>query len=834
MNIKYIAHLIGRSLLLLILVFTYNFSAAQSRTISGIVVDSITAEPLPFVHIMAAGGTYAGSISDIDGKFKITIDRACEELVFSFVGYKSLHFSLKGLTKSTDLKIALSPAAINFEELVILAGENPAYRIIRHTTANRKQHNPERLKAFRYQSYNKALLFNEQNKPKETLSFETNDEILADSLAASDSLPKNKLPFYFFMMESVTERNFIFPDKDQETVLGTRVSGFQHPSFAPLTTAMQPFSFYQDLIFILDKEYINPISPGSINRYEFRLEDTLFSKRGEHTETDSIFVISFFPRKGKNFDALKGILYINSHGYAVQYVLAEPANKGLMDLKFEQKYEWVADTQWFPVQLNFELKLNPYNEGWFTLQGKSYLNNIEVRPQDLRKRDIGLNSVDMLKDASKRPEDFWEKYRNQPLTEKELNTYRLIDSLGKAFNMDGLLSFSQELPNGMLPIGPLSVDISKLMNYNPFEKFRLGLGLYTGTKISKRIIFGGYFGYGFGDKRWKYGGDFIAHIAPKKDFSLELIYRNEVAEPAPLFDRTGLLSTFVTPNETFARRYVLTRMDYQQRLELGLHFRLFRYMQIHPFINATEISPGYDYYFLNNDGVNVDRFRLVQVGAQIRWTYKEKYADFNGRRTKVESRWPALYLSYIQGLKLPTWGNIEYKKLTVGLEANFFIKGLGRTQLDIQSGWIDRAVPFSLLFNGRGSRNGYFGLFNRSTFQTMDLTEFYSDRFVYGFLVHNFGPLPFKSKKFRPEPKIIQGVGFGTLSAPSRHRLVDFKTMEKGYFESGIMFDNLLKMNMSNMAYLGLGVGAFYRYGAYHLPKGIDNWAFKIGLSLSL
>jgi hypothetical protein len=52
--------------------------------------------------------------------------------------------------------------------------------------------------------------------------------------------------------------------------------------------------------------------------------------------------------------------------------------------------------------------------------------------------------------------------------------------------------------------------------------------------------------------------------------------------------------------------------------------------------------------------------------------------------------------------------------------------------------------------------------------------------------------------------------------------------MEKGYFESGVMIDDLLVIG----GVLSFGVGSFVRYGAYYLPKPqyktIDNFAFKI------
>jgi len=65
----------------------------------------------------------------------------------------------------------------------------------------------------------------------------------------------------------------------------------------------------------MDRNLINPIGKGSINRYNYRLEDTIYSFL-----PDTLFVISYCPEKGKKFDGLTGILYINTNGFAIQNV----------------------------------------------------------------------------------------------------------------------------------------------------------------------------------------------------------------------------------------------------------------------------------------------------------------------------------------------------------------------------------------------------------------------------------------------------------------------------------------------------------------------------------
>jgi hypothetical protein len=75
---------------------------------------------------------------------------------------------------------------------------------------------------------------------------------------------------------------------------------------------------------------------------------------------------------------------------------------------------------------------------------------------------------------------------------------------------------------------------------------------------------------------------------------------------------------------------------------------------------------------------------------------------------------------------------------------------------------------------------------------------------------------------------------FGTLSNPELHEGVPFKTLEDGFFESGLVFDNLIRFNILNTGYLGIGAGVFYRYGANHLPIEDQNWAFKIAFMYSV
>jgi hypothetical protein len=103
------------------------------------------------------------------------------------------------------------------------------------------------------------------------------------------------------------------------------------------------------------------------------------------------------------------------------------------------------------------------------------------------------------------------------------------------------------------------------------------------------------------------------------------------------------------------------------------------------------------------------------------------------------------------------------------------------------------------------------------------MNEFTSDRYASLFLSHNFGTLLFRSKYFSPEPELVTNLGIGSLSHPENHLDEDVKSFEKGYFESGIVINKMVRLGVTD-----LGLGWFYRYGPYAMPTAKENMAWKI------
>ena len=297
------------------------FGLAQLHIISGVVYDKSSKETLPFVNI-TVNKSKLGTAADIDGKFDFSVNEPVYSVKFSYIGYEPLELEITAKTKF-PLEIFLKESKNELDQIELVAGENPAHEIIRKASANRKQNNPEALKTFAYTSYNKFVVSFQLDSTVSLIDTNWVNEGLDSTSMKIDSSNFKAKQFsdsqHLFMLESVSERKFSSsPKRNNEKVIASRVSGFKNPTFTLLATQMQSFSFYNDFITVLDKDYINPISGGSTNRYIFIIQDTVVSSY------DSTFVISYQPKLNSKFEGLSGVLYITSDGWALKNILAKP------------------------------------------------------------------------------------------------------------------------------------------------------------------------------------------------------------------------------------------------------------------------------------------------------------------------------------------------------------------------------------------------------------------------------------------------------------------------------------------------------------------------------
>lgn len=787
----------------IVLIILSNIISAQE--ITGKIIDSKTKEVLPFVNIIY-GDFNLGTTSNINGEFSIKSSQTVKWLKISYIGYYSDTININN-NKAIDLTIELDPKTYNIEEAVILPGINPAERIINKVIENRDLNNPEKMNSFSFTSYNK-MIFTEETETNtivDTLKINKQDS----SLLFEDQ--------HILVIETINEKMFIQPDKYNEKIIASKISGFKDPMLSLIASQVQAFSFYEDSYGILDKMYLNPISKGSTKKYLFILEDTMFNEN-----KDTIFIISYRPRKGKSFDGLKGILHINTNKYAIQSVIAEPLeiNRGTR-IKIQQNYDLIENKQWFPKELITEIIFESTTD--LIAKGTSYIYNIKLNPE-LNKKDFNNIELNISEDAYKKPDKYWETNRLQPLTEMDKKTYRVIDSISKLYHLDKKLQVLEIILNGNIPLKCFDLPMNKIIDYNSYEGYRLGLGIMTNNKASKYFSIGGYFGYGFKDEAWKYGGDLIFNLHENSESKLHFSYSNDVREKSGyrFFEKPNFTTTEIY------RKYMIENMDLIEKYEVSFSFLSLQYLRTNIFFNQSLITPTDKYRFGKSLANSTNEFTFNEIGFQFRYAYNEKYIKTLRTKYPIETNSPIFLGNIIKGVN---WldGEYEYTKYEAKITKSFKTKSCGKTNIALVGGLIDGNIPLSKLYNGHGSYQS-FSLEAENSFGTMRMGEFYSDRFFSVFIKHDFGHLLFRNKKFSPKFALVHNYGIGSISNKTSHLTsTPLKSIDKGYYECGLLINNIL-----NQSFLGYGFGIFYRYGPYSYTNTSDNFSYKLSLTIGL
>ena len=796
-------------------------NAQAQYNIDGQVVDAETKKGLAFANITFNDSPSRGVISDINGDFTFQSEKPVNSIQVSYLGYETLDHKVK---ETTNITLKLKPAIESLDEVILTNGENPALRIMRKVIANKEENDPMNKGGFTYTSYSKSIISREGRKKaadsiRTTLLKQIEEGNLDpknDTLSNYEKTLIREGDFNIMLLESVTERKFLPPDLSEERVIATRVSGFKSPYFAMLATEIQPFGFYEDNIDLLDLHFLNPVAKGSLKRYDYILEDQIIRQK------DTLFNISFQPKKEANIDGLKGFMYINSDGYAIQNIVAEPYDELITQLKVQQKYTQIKDSIWFPQQLNFTFTLN---QGIF-IDGKTYLKEVSF-DNNLKPSDFSEVELKFEENAPDKNEDFWKKYRKDSLTQIDRNTYRVVDSIGEKLKLDKVVNVATSLSDGYIPWGKFNIPFNRFFGYNRFEGFRLGGGLQTNEKLLKKITFGGYAAYGFEDHDWKFGGKVRYNIDRSEDMFLQFNYNNDLRE----IGRSSINQDNFSGKGDL-RKFIASNMDRIERYQLTFGRRDVKYLTWEIALRNEFNRPQYDYNFNQGTG-SIINYKNTSAIINLRYAHRERIMESPDRRVSLGTDYPIFNVRYVKGFDNLLNGSFDYQKIEASVHQSFFNKNVGKTRYHLQAGYIDSDVPLGLLFTGEGSNDDDIPVVMYDTFQTMLPYEFLSDRYAHLFLTHDLGSLLFKTKDFNPGLIIHQNIGWGDLQNTASHTW-SFDTQEDIFLESGLEITKLLKFNYLDAFYVNFGIGGFYRYGNYSFDKQSENFVYKFNVTFSL
>ena len=399
--------------------------------------------------------------------------------------------------------------------------------------------------------------------------------------------------------------------------------------------------------------------------------------------------------------------------------------------------------------------------------------------------------------------------------------YHYIDSVMHIDQYAEIKRRQESLLSGEIPIGWFSLDVSKLKRYNRFEGVYLGVGGHTNDKLSRSVSLGGFVGYGFKDKKTKQGFDISIWPDKFKHLTFSAMYSYDTQEGggSQFFDDK---SEILDPSSF--RSFYVDMMNYEERVRFSVSLKQNNTIFYGAFQQHI-INPGYD--ILNGVKVLVppQYYNVSGFIAGIRWAPGNSLNPVQGETDSKCFLNPVLWLQLTRGIPGMRKGNYNYNRFEGKLHIVHNASHLGRSSFLLTGNVLEGKAPYFEYFNGRGTY-GNFGLYASGSFVTMHPNEFLNDRSFGLFFTHIFGNLFPHTEIFNPCPALVFNYGWGKMNTSPSYFFLPVTDMHLGYVEAGVQINNLLDLKV-----YGVGLGAFYRMGAYSNSTVRENLVFKIVIS---
>ncbi|MFC7775209.1 DUF5686 family protein [Flavobacterium sp. GCM10027622] len=734
--------------------------------------------------------------------------------------------------------LVLASCQISFAQESKISPENIIKKCILST--NQNNHNFEIL------AYTKLIITADPEKVEGKIDsiFKTKrgKKVLVE-LDSSDYNFKRKISKQHLYQTEKLSRFYHEKNKNKEKVLATKMAGFQEPIYEYFALQLQPFSPYENKFTLAEKDFASPISRSGLKQYDYTFEElTQFSDR-------KVIAINFKPKSGKKNNMLTGKLYIDAEKFSIAKMQLQSV--GIINVYSVHDYFFDTQTNnWFPLKSSLTIKKgkskNPVkilgetitfegNNPLFLAENKKNASDfIEIRfktkfyglktdhLQPLKTKGI---SVEISERAIGKKENLWYAHLNDTIDLRSNPTYVSVDSLVEAKKIERKIRIGRKIIKGYYPVSFFDFDLRYLFKYNNYEGIRIGLGGVTNEKLSKYYKLEGYAAYGTKDGYFKGMLSNSVKLNKKTETWLGISYKDDVSEIAntgfeidkkvfKIYDpRPFNISTFYN-HETW-KAFIETK--FVPKTE-----SIFQ-------ITQSYIEPKFNYQFENNNQLYTD-FRATIFTASLQWNPFSKYMQTPNGKIEIEKKYPKFTIQFSKSIPGLWRNNFDFGKIDVRFDLQKKFNSNHKLLFLAEAQYTFGDVPLTHLYNHSPNNLTKERLLQRLTFagrdsfETMYFNEFFSNKLAFFQLEHQFPKIEI-SRQVKPVFSLVSRYGIGTLDNKEKHLNIAFKTLEKGYMESGFELNQIFK---------GIGFNAFYRYGPNQLPNFEDNLAIKLSVQINL
>ena len=785
-------------LVVFLTIFSIYSAKAQLSKIMGKVIDSETKEPIPFVSIYFKG-TSIGSISDFNGEYALETMHAGDSLTASSIGYNpQVKEIFKNRFQTVDFE--LSPNSYTLNEVVIVAGENPADILLRKVIAAKDQNSNKNFDFYQYEMYNK-IQFDANNisekfknrKILEPFSF------IFNHIDTSTVNGKAFLPV--FLTETLSDVYYRKnPRTKKEVIKASKVSGFENESFSQIMGDIyQTANIYENHIVLFEKNFVSPVANFGFAYYKYYLVDS------SYIDNQWCYQIMFKPRRKQEL-TFTGNIWIHDTTYAVKKVdmrIIDDANINFINaMDIRQDYQLLDGKYWMLTKDYMIADFNVIEDakrtlGFYGHRSTSY--NKFVFNQQAEKEIYGYPANIILKDSAiLYADEMWNDFRHDTLTVKEKAIYSMIDSVKNVPIFKTYVDVVYTITNGyyidgMFEIGPYY----KMLSFNEREGARFRFGGRTSNKFSTKWMFDAYFAYGQTDQKFKYGGGFLKINSknPRRAYGMNYKFDTEqLGQSKNAYSEDNFFNSFLSKSAinklSMVKEY---KSFYEHEWFSGLsNTFVFTHREVFPITGENFIIHEED------SEVKIPSIRTSEVSLNLRFAYNEKFLMGEFERVSLGTTYPVFEATYSYGIPNLFNSDYSYHRVQLNLKQWFNVGTLGWSKYIVEAGRIWGKLPYPLLKIQEGNET-YF--YDELSYNLMNYYEFVSDQYISVNYIHHFDGLflnhiPLMRKLKWREVAFIKGVT-GNLSQENKTYSkfpATTNTLENPYWEAGLGIENIFKI----------------------------------------
>jgi hypothetical protein len=715
---------------LIIIILPLKDANAQLTIIQGKVTDAGSGDPLPFVNVYFKG-TQNGTTTDFEGKFILKTDTPGDSLVAGYVGY---HNRTKKVTTgiSQTINFQLEEDIVALDVVVVRPGINPAFEIMRQVVKNKNDNDKRKLSAFEYDTYTKIEIdvdnLSEKFRQRKIVKKVTQVLDSVQRMVGEDGKPI--LPL--MVTESSSKVYYRSdPTLKKEFILKTKITGIGVEDGTTVTqmigSSFQEYNFYQNWLNIVTKDFVSPLADGWRIYYEYDLMDSLY------VDGHFCYRLDFYPRNKQDL-AFTGTMWITKKDFALKQIDATVtrfANLNFVEkIKIQQELRPVDGGAWLPVKNRIMIDVGELTKNSAGMLAKFYTINDNFIVDQPRPVRFFERAIEMAEDSRiQEGNQYWDSLRHEPLTDTEVNVYKMIDTLRNIPIVKTYTDILKTIVDGYYKVGSLKLGpYLSLASWNSVEGLRLTGGFKTTLAFSKHWIYSARLGYGFLDQRFKYQLGATKVIDKRHWTALSFRVRKDIA-------RIGVDDEALADNPLFLTALhwgVIRRGYYFDEYRVAFQRELIKGLTQKVSVRHWNFEPTYAFGYFNNSGVPgadvSNRFASSEISFETRFAKDEIFIqDDNERISLGTTKWPVISLKYTHGFKGVAGGDFNYDKIRLSVTKR--IKGgpLGMGYLTLTGENVFSTIPYPMLSLHLGNQSP---LYSTVTYNLMNYGEFISDHFL--------------------------------------------------------------------------------------------------------